>query len=446
MFTRNILKELDKWSLNNDRKPLILRGARQVGKTTIVDIFSKKFDQYIYLNLDTKDDKDLFERNYNISDLIAAIFLYKKKSQDKKTLIFIDEIQNSSQAVAMMRYFYEDSKASKFYVIAAGSLLETLIDTKISFPVGRVEYLFLYPLNFKEFLMAMDEDEILEILQKIPISNFAHEKILKLFNLYTLIGGMPEIVENYKKHQDIIALNNVYESLLNSYLDDVSKYARNDLTQNVIRHCIESAPFEAGGRIKFQGFGNSNYRSREVGEALRSLERAMIINLVYPSTSIKLPIVPNFKKSPKLQFLDTGLINYFVGLQKDIFNSQNLDLVYGGKIIEHIVGQELISIHNERKKNFNFWVREDKRSNAELDFLFPFEQYVIPIEVKSGKTGRLRSLHEFMKKTNHDYAVRLYADKFSIDDINFSGVNYKLLNLPYYLGYWVGDYLEYYVR
>ena len=193
MFDRTIVKELKKWVKKTNRKPLVLRGARQVGKTTAVEIFSKQFDQYIYLNLEILSDRKIFEMDYSVEELIQAIFFEKSKKKSRgKTLIFIDEIQNSPKAVSMLRYFYESAK--DYFVIAAGSLLESLIDRQISFPVGRVEYLYMKPLTFDEYIAAAGDSSLLEVLDQIPCPDFAHEKLLKQFYKYTLIGGMPEVV------------------------------------------------------------------------------------------------------------------------------------------------------------------------------------------------------------------------------------------------------------
>ena len=323
MFKRDILKKLSVWVQKKDRKPLILRGARQVGKTTAIHLFSKLFDQYLYLNLELKDERNIFERDYPIEDLILAIFFHKDQvKREGKILIFIDEIQSCPSAVSYLRFFYESFP--DLYIVAAGSLLETLIDTlidtHISFPVGRVEYLVMKPLNFKEFLNALNQEASLDIINnKIPAPDFTHDKLMKLFHTYSIIGGMPEVIQKYAEQKDIIALNSVFDSLIVSYLDDVDKYARNYSMANVIRHAVSNAFYEAGNRIKFQGFGNSNYKSREMGEALKVLEKAMLIYLLYPSSSVKPPLKPNTKKSPRLQVLDTGMLNYFAGFQKDLF-------------------------------------------------------------------------------------------------------------------------------
>lgn len=445
MFNRTIIKELEAWAQKANRKPLVLRGARQVGKTTAVEIFSRQFEQYLYLNLELSGDRQLFEKGYAVDELIQALFFLKNKPRGKgKTLIFIDEIQNSPRAVSILRYFYESAK--ELFVIAAGSLLEPLIDRQINFPVGRVEYLYMKPLTFNEYLAALKNVSSLEVLSQIPCPDFAHEELLKQFYQYTLIGGMPEVVRVYIETKDIHKLKPVYESLLRSYLDDVEKYARNKTITNVIRHAIESSFYSAGSRVHFEGFGNSHYKSREMSEALKTLEKAMLIYLIYPATGVKLPIIANYKKSPRLHLIDTGLVNYFVGLQKELFGTQNLNSVYEGKIAEHIVGQELLAGSQILSERVRFWIREKKQSNAQVDYIIPFERYVLPVEVKTGTAGRLRSLHEFIDRAPHNYAVRIYAGGLKIDRIRtIKGKKFFLLNLPFYLTGQIKEYLHWFL-
>ena len=445
MFNRMILKNLEKWADSDIRKPLVLRGARQVGKTTVVNIFSENFDQYIYLNLETKSDRDLFEKDHSIETLISSIFLQKKKIKNiKRTLIFIDEIQNSSKAISYLRYFYEN--APDLFVITAGSLLETYIDRHFSFPVGRVEYLFMYPISFFEYLEAMNETQVIELLKEVPLPEYSHERILELFHKYSLVGGMPEIIQNYINKKDIVSTHPIFDGLLTSYMDDAEKYSNNNNMKNTIRHAIYHCPLQAGKRIKFHGFGNSNYRSREMKEALIAIEKAMLIKLIYPTSSIDVPMIPNHKKSPRLQFLDTGLVNYFTGLQSSIIGINNLDSIYGGKIIEHIVGQELLANSEYPNNKLNFWVKEKKNSNAEIDYIYQFHDMIIPIEVKSGATGRLRSLHQFIDSVSHNYAVRIYSGNLKISDTKtIAGKKYKLLNLPYYLTGSLRGYLKWFI-
>jgi predicted AAA+ superfamily ATPase len=289
MFKRGIIEELKKWKISENRKPLILRGARQTGKTTIVEQFAEEYSQYIYLNLERVADKELFVRYNSINEIVQAIFFQnnKKAEQMADTLLFIDEIQQSPEAVALLRYFYEDYP--DLHVIAAGSLLETLLGKSINFPVGRVEYRAVRPVSFAEFLSAMDEEQALKQYHTVPVKEFAHEKLIKLFHTYTLIGGMPEIVANYVKNKDITALQNMYESLLLPYFDDVEKYAKNPGQIQILRHTIRSIFYEAGRRVKFQGFGASSYNSKEMGEVLRTLEKTMLMQLIFPTTQTEAP-------------------------------------------------------------------------------------------------------------------------------------------------------------
>jgi len=446
MFKRGIIAELQAWKISENRKPLILRGARQTGKTTIVEQFSTTYNQYIYLNLERSVDREIFVQYHSINDIVQAIFFQhnKKMEQITDTLLFIDEIQQSPEAIALLRYFYEDYP--DLHVIAAGSLLETLLGKSINFPVGRVEYRAVRPVSFAEFLSAMGEEQALKQYNTVPVKDFAHEKLIKLFHAYALIGGMPEIVANYIKNKDLAALQNVYESLLIPYFDDVEKYAKNAGQVQILRHAIRSIFYEAGRRIKFQGFGASSYNSKEMGEVLRTLEKAMLLQLIFPTTQTESPFLPDIKKSPRLQVLDTGMLNFFSGLQKELFGTQDLNDLYRGKITEHIVGQELLASNYSFLNSLHFWVRDKKQSEAEIDIMYPYNSTMIPVEVKSGKTGKLRSLLYYLDTSDVDFAVRFYAGKLQLEEHKTpNGKTFKLLNLPYFLSGKLKDYLDYYL-
>lgn len=447
MFNRQLLVELEKWRLNQPRKPLVIRGARQVGKTTLVNQFAKQFEQYIYLNLELAEDKEPFEKFTSIENLISAIFFLKNRTLAKKskTLIFIDEIQEVPKALNTLRYFYE--LAPEISVIAAGSMLETLFDKNISFPIGRVEFKVIRPVSFPEFLSAIDETAALEQITQIPIPAFAQTKLLSLFHTYALIGGMPEIIQHYATHKDLVKLAPIYDSLVIGYMDDVEKYAISNAQILHIRHCIQSSFAQAGKRIKFQGFGNSNYKSREMGESLRTLEKALLLQLIYPCTTSTVPLISDIKKSPRLQILDTGLLNYFVGIQKEIIGTNDLNNIYQGTLIEHLVGQEILAFQFNALSALHFWVREKKESTAEVDYIFQYENLIIPIEVKSGKEGTLKSLHSFMDFAPHDMAIRFYAGSLHISDaISQNGKKYQILNLPYYLGSQIENYISWFIK
>jgi predicted AAA+ superfamily ATPase len=447
MFERKIVRELQKWAQKKDRKPLVVRGARQVGKTTAVNQFAQFFDQYIYLNLELPNDRKPFADFSTMEILIQTLFFLKSKeiSKKEKTLIFIDEIQEEQRAFGILRFFYE--QMPEIHVIVAGSLLETIFNKHLSFPVGRVEYLVVRPVSFSEFLGAMNEKSALLQIEAIPFNDFALDKLYALFHTYALIGGMPEIIQKYVETKDLFSVSNLYDSLLSAYMDDVEKYAKNENQVQIIRHVMKTSYYEVGKRIKFQGFGKSSYGSKEISEALRTLEKAMLLHVVHPTSSCQLPMIAELQKSPRLHLLDTGLMNYSAGIQKEIIGTKDLNTVYQGKIIEHLVGQELLANDSRALSTLNFWVREKTSSSAEVDYLFSFQSMIIPIEVKSGKEGKLKSLHLFMDGANHHFAVRFYAGNLSITNAKtMTGKEYKLLNLPYFLVSKLEEYLNWFIQ
>ena len=445
MFKRNIINDMIQWAEKPNRKPLVLRGARQVGKTSVVKLFSTGFKQYIYFNLEIDAHKNIFSNATNFNDLLQQIFLQSNTQIQlkKDTLIFIDEIQEVPEVFNWLRYFYENEPDIK--VIAAGSLLETLFKKEISFPVGRVEYMVIRPVSFQEFLAAIGEEEALKELIKIPFENYAYDKLFQLFHQYALIGGMPEVVQNYLSERNIAGLQNIYNSLITAYEDDIEKYAKNTSAINYLRHAIQSVYAEAGKRIKFHGFGKSNYGSLEMGEALRTLEKAFLIKLMYPVTNAQLPLIPNKRKAPRLQVLDTGLLNFSVGIQSELIGTKNLEATYNGLVIEHLVGQELLTLNKFTLTALPFWVREKNTSSAEVDYLHLYKGKLIPVEVKSGEVGKLKSLHLFMDEAPHQTAIRFCAAKQSITPITTAaGKNYFLLTLPYFSVSQINNWLEWF--
>ena len=236
MFNREIINNLKEWTVRDNRKPLVLRGARQVGKTTAVEMFAKEFDQYITLNLEKEEERMIFETSYPFQDLLMALFYYAKKDRySGRTLIFIDEIQNCPKAVSLLRYFKEE--AGDLFVIAAGSLLETIMDRKISYPVGRVEFMMLHPVSFREFLAATGENQSLDLFNRDEVPAFAHTQLMRFFKKYLTIGGMPQVVEQYARNKDLTALQPIYESL-----QKISPMFTEDEWQNTLpdRNCLPS--------------------------------------------------------------------------------------------------------------------------------------------------------------------------------------------------------------
>jgi len=432
MFYRRILFSLQEWAESLHRKPLVLRGARQVGKTTIVEEFAKEFDTFLHLNLEQKADKKVFEANDSPEDVLTAIYLLKNKERKQgRTLLFIDEIQTTPKAVALLRYFYE--KIPELFVIAAGSLLETLIDKHLSFPVGRVEYLAVRPCSFSEFLGAIGEEQIKNKLLSVELPAAIHERVMKLFNEFVLVGGMPEVVAQYAEKRDIVSLRKVYDTLLTGYRDDIEKYAGNKTEANVLLHILKNGWRYAGQRIKFECFGESNYKSREVGEAFRTLEKAMVLELAYPTVATHLPMSPDLKKSPKLLWLDTGMVNYVAKNQVELFGTQDISEHWKGKVAEHIVGQELLSTNESVAAQRNFWVREARNSQAELDFVIQTDTQLLPVEVKSGYNSKIKSMHLFMEQAKGNLAIRFWNNPYTSDIVKLpSGKTYTLLNIPFY--------------
>ncbi len=437
MFERTAIQYLRQWTKKEERKPLVLRGARQVGKTTLVESFSKEFDVYIYLNLEEKENAELFAADYSFEDLLAGIYFKANVSQDeaKRTLIFIDEIQNEPMAVQALRYFYE--KRPDIYVIAAGSLLESLMGRRISFPVGRVEYMALHPCTFVEFLRAMGQGVMAEGIERMALPASLHLTAMEWFKKYMIVGGLPEAVANYAKNKDMVRLNGVFNALLSGYRDDVEKYASKPKEQDAIRYILNYGWASAGHRIQFAKFTGATFKSAEASNAFRTLEKTLLLELVYPQMSASFPILPDLKKSPKLLWLDTGLVNYVAGMQEELLFTRDTDELWNGDIAEHIVGQELLGATVVFGEKRMFWVRDAKNSQAEVDFLIRYRSHLLPIEVKTGNNAKLRSLHLFMDESKEEVALRLWNGPMTSDNVvTQNGKTFTLYNIPlYYAGH-----------
>lgn len=432
MFRRNIISKLEAWKQDKKHKPLILRGARQVGKTTVVNEFGSQFDNYLYFNLERNENAKLFEMEIPLDDLVNMLYAsVGKVKKEGTTLVFIDEIQNSPKTIALLRYFYE--QRPDLYVIAAGSLLENLVDVKVSFPVGRVQYLALRPCSFSEFLGAIGKYNLLAVLsQKAEYTVAFHEQLMHLFNQYTIVGGMPEAVQQYAETQDVIGIEDVYETLVQAYKDDSEKYVRGNKLTDVVRFILSYGWAFSGETITLGNFANSGYKSREVGEAFRLLEKAMLLELVYPVSSTQLPIIPETKRMPKLIWFDTGLVNYQAGIRKEIIGSTDMVDSWRGHIAEQITAQELLALEDRVGQHRSFWAKQN--NGAEVDFIFTHNSKLYPIEVKSGTNAHLRSLQVFMDSSEVNIAIRIRSKPYSIDKVKtIHGKEFTLINLPFYL-------------
>lgn len=447
IIQRNALRYLTKWRASNKRKPLIIRGARQVGKTTLIHEFGETYSHFIALNLEKSEHQKYFENFDDVKTILEALLLsYNVSSKNiSDTLLFIDEIQACPEVISLLRYFYEDYP--DLHVIAAGSLLEFAIDEVESYPVGRVESLHLYPLNFQEFLMGKNESRLLEALNQVPVSKAAHLGLLKQFHQYAIVGGMPEVVSQFIEEDTITDLGRTYDSIWTTYKRDVEHYGKSDSSRKVIRHIMNVAFTCLDQRITFNNFGNSNYKSREVSEAFYQLDLAKVIQVIYPSTTLEPPIEVDRKKRPRIQFLDTGIVNFELKVQAELLRLNDLSDSYKGSLIPHMITQELMSLNTYKDDKPMFWVREKRNSQAEVDLIYQFGTYVIPIEIKSGKTGTLKSLHQFIDACPHCYAIRVYGGEFSVEKQNTpNGKPYFLMNLPYYLGTKIPEYISYLVK
>lgn len=432
MFQRLALKALRQWAEKEGRKPLVLRGARQVGKTTLVKIFAEEFDVFINLNLEEKVNADLFTMDVSFEDLLEGIYAKAGiKMENQRTLIFIDEIQNVPDAVKVLRYFYE--KRPDLYVIAAGSLLESLVGNHISFPVGRVEYMALHPCTFTEFLGALGENILVEQIEQLEVPQSVHSYVMDLFKKYMIVGGLPEAVANYAKRKDWVSLNEIFNSLLSGYKDDIEKYAQRPKEQDILRYILNYGWGLAGQRFQFSKFCSSSYKSAEMGNAFRTLEKTLLLELVYPLISTSFPILPDLKRSPKLLWLDTGLVNYVAGMQESLLFTSDTDELWNRHIAEQVVGQELLGASFAFGVKRMFWVRDARNSQAEVDFVYKYKSHLIPVEVKTGDNSKLRSLHQYMDESQEDIALRLWNGPLTSDLIRLpSGKQYTLYNMPFY--------------
>ena len=269
------------------------------------------------------------------------------------------------------------------------------------FFIGKNFSLFAYVLVQNTFCFAY-------ILEQKRVCFAYVLKQIALFNIYTLIGGMPEVVSNYAFDGDIVSLNRVYETMLEGYRDDVEKYAKGGVLSDVIRYILTEGWAFAGQSITLGSFAGSPYKAREVGEAFRTLAKTLLLELVYPPTSASVPLVSDLKRSPKLLWLDTGLVNYAAGLQKEIFGASDITDAWRGMIAEQVVGQELLALSNKVSQRRHFWMRGKVGSSAEVDFVYLYDSKIIPVEVKSGHNAKLRSIHSFMDEAPHEWAVRVW--------------------------------------
>lgn len=447
MFNRKIEKELLEWKLRPARKPLVLRGARQTGKTTLVRKLAKEFEIFVELNLEKDHIKRIFSEVKDISVVMQSIEgVANRRIIPGKTLLFIDEIQNSASAIKLLRFFHEE--APGLHVIAAGSLLEVRMKAEgWAFPVGRVEFLYLYPASFDEFLRARGEEVLLESLMGMRVGRAAappvHERLSDLVLDYMVVGGMPEAVADFVADGGLLAARRCHEALSSSFKEDFEKYAAGAAVEH-LKSVWDRVPFEAGGRIKYARLAGEDVRSREVSRAFDVLHEAMLVERIFPTTRTGMPLVAKPKTAPKAQFLDVGLSTHALRLTKEHLRRTLAASGFSGGLAEAFVGQELLAADARRRGPLFFWVREEKNSSSELDFLIQAGASILPVEVKAGSHGSLKSLHQFLRRSGSDLGIRVYAGPLRLDQAAVTlpdGVRlrYRLLSVPFYLAFRLAD-------
>lgn len=442
---RKAEKYLEEWKEKRNRKPLIIRGARQTGKSWLVEEFGRKnFEHLVVINFEKdKNLKDIFENETEIEKIIGEIELLKNiPIVADKTLLFIDEIQECPKAIGLLRYFYEDFP--QLHVIAAGSLLEFVLeDELLSFPVGRVEFLYLFPLNFEEFLFGKGEYKLVEFMNNLDpfqtISGAIHEKLRAQLKDFFLVGGMPEATAEFLRNMRYKDCEPIWESIIETYRDDFKKYSKRVNIEN-LKFIFAQAPKWAGQQVNMTQLGQEEVRARDVKRALELLERAMLVHLAHRIKSISFPMLSSFGKRGKMLFLDLGLVQYVNRISKEIVESKNLSCIYRGGFAEQYVGQELLGlIGSKRRPEIFYWRQDEPRRMSEIDYIYPYESLLLPVEVKAGKGTTLASLHQFVHQYRPSFAIRIYDGELGVGTIQSAlpqtseAVKYKLLSVPLYL-------------
>lgn len=394
---RLITKRLSDWKNNLNRKPLIVRGARQVGKTyTIKEFGEKNYKNSYLIDLERNPElKLIFSKNKDPKRIISELELFLNRQINIKTdLLIIDEIQNAPDALASLRYFYEE--LPNLNLIAAGSLIEFAVKD-ISFPVGRVETISMHPMNFEEFLIALNKNILVDHLNNNKNKNqpeLFHEYILEELKKYFLVGGMPEAVKVYLGTGSFIAVESVHKNLMDTYRQDFSKYAgRAD--KRCLDEVLISSAKNVGKQTKYVNLAK-DFSIPTIKNAYNLLLKANIINKVESADPSGLPLGSNVStKIFKTIFLDIGLMNRVCELNLTPVKLKNdLLSLYRGALAEQFVGQEMLSAGSSQ---LFYWTRNARNSSAEVDYLFSRENSVIPIEVKSGPSGKLKSMHMILK-------------------------------------------------
>lgn len=438
------LSYLQNWLITQDRKPLVLRGARQVGKTWLIRHFAEKCGkQLIEFNFEKQPSHaSLFEPNDPQQILLNLSAIFNQKIDTEKCLLFLDEIQAVPELLSKLRWFAED--CPQLPVIVAGSLLEfVLAEHEFSMPVGRINYMHLEPLSFEEFLWANQKKFLYDYLTaydlNIEIPLAIHEQLTQLFKEYILIGGLPAAVVSWITEHSLSKVNQIHHDLLATYRDDFAKY-RDRIAIERLDETVMAVPKMLGQKFVYSRV-NSSIHADIIKQVLALLSKARICHRVYSSSANGVPLAAEIKeKYFKEIFLDTGLCCAALGLNLNQINAvDEIIMINNGGIAEQIAGQLLRTIDPIYVEPALYcWHREEPGSNAEIDYVIQHGSTVIPIEVKAGSTGSLKSLHLFMGLKKSTVALRINSDlptktQVSVKSHLGNKVEYLLISIPFYL-------------
>ena len=427
---RTIEALLKKWKNQTDRLPIILRGARQVGKSFIVEKFGKEsFDNMVVCNFEFRPELvNCFDNLDPISICAKLEVAFKTRIIPGKSLLFLDEIQDCPKAIMALRYFKEQMPS--LHVIAAGSLLEfALHEEAFSFPVGRVQFLYLRPLSFYEYLTSQNHERLLEMLDHVtlkePFEPFIHEQLLLLVREYFLIGGMPSVVRCFLDKRSFFECQTVLAGLLATYHADFPKYSTK--TQyKYLQTFFEKAPGIIAHHFKYTLISTES-RSQDLKVALEQLGWAGLLHKTLATNASGIPLQLHAKDNKfKLLFLDSGLVNSANKLDMQIAWETDLLQINAGAQAEQFVGQELIAYADPyTNAQLYYWQRDKKGSMAEVDYVIQSGDKILPIEVKAGTTGSLKSLFQFLSEKKTPFGIRISQHPLSFYD--------NVLSVPFYL-------------
>ncbi len=416
-INRFVDDDLQKWAVDNNRKPLLLRGARQVGKTSAVRKLAEGFEYYLEVNFEEHPDiHNFFKNNLSPKEIIENLSVYFNITvRDGKTLVFFDEIQSCPQALMSLRYFYEQKPT--LHLIAAGSLLEFALQSIPTYAVGRIRSLFMYPFSFDEFLNAIGESQLIKKREhcnaKMPMPDALHSKIVRLLKKFIIIGGMPEVIKKYTDGENIMDCQLALGDLVLSYMDDFAKYKARVPAER-IAEVFRSVVRQTGNKFVYSRV-SADTKHHQVKDALELLIKAGLVFPVTHSAGNGIPlgaeIKPEFRKM--LSF-DTGIALYIAGAEiKDLLLDDDVEFINKGTMAELFAGLEILKTSSpfERKELF-FWHREALNSNAEVDYLIQKGSRIIPVEVKAGTKGSMQSLFLFMREKNSPQGVRLSLENY----------------------------------